>query len=494
MPYHRDVDARPDEGRDTPFGDERDLVQRLRDAAADRVREWSAAREAADRQRSLNRRMNERAVADLEAGSTALVASIKAQSAATLARIEEEAIAEAERVRREEATVRADAERDAERAEEKAQAKYEERIWMAESVLEAALPAIRKRRDDELAAADEASRHVESLLAERERIIRGYRQRPPRVRADDDAPGDRSAVSSAIRELEESIDGLRTCRAAGVFRGPILVVPAILVPAAFAGAAALLHATLGLPRAGAALWGAVAGFGVVAIATGALWAVARKEVRRRHRPVDRAAGLALGGVARWRTEADRTAKEREAAARAAHDADIAEADRTFKPMLADIERKLAEFLERVDRKAPHYHAKVLKQRSARIDAEVDRRDRALAEAQAHRDQAEREEDERRREVAREADRVEAERLAAAAAHWRAAQQDAIDIVRSLHERDRSTFVEWTAESWAGRPAPARTMPFARIGRIRVPLAAIPGARPEEPELAWSPDAPAEPWE
>lgn len=494
VPYHRVVASRPDEGRDTPFGDERDLVQRLRDAAAERVAEWTAAREDANRRRSLNRRMNERALADLEAGSAALVASIKAQSAANLARIEEEAIADADRVRREEATVRADAERNAERAEEKAQAKYEERIWMAESVLEAALPAIRKRRDDEFAAADDARRHVDALLAERERIIRGYRQRPPRIRPDDAAPGDRTAVTAAIRDLEAAIDGLRACRAAGVFRGPILVVPAVIVPAIVAGLAAVLHGSLNMPRSGAALWGAVAGLGFVVIATGALWAVARKEVRQRHRPVDRAAALALGGVDRWRVEAERAAKEREAAARATHDADIAEADRTFKPMLADIERKLAEFLERVDRKAPHYHAKVLKQRSARIDAEVESRERALSEARDHRARAEQAEAERQRDVADEADRAEADRLAAAADRWRAAQQDAIGIVHALHERDRATHLEWNAASWAGRPAPARTMPFARIGRIRVPLSAIPGARPDEPELAWGPDAPPEPWE
>jgi hypothetical protein len=359
------VQPAPEEQLGAPFTDERALVEALHEAASARVAAIDGARREAARMRSLNDRMHAQAVETIRAARESAEASIREECASELERIEERAALEAERVRREEAKIRADAARHAEKAEEEARGKYEERIWMAESVYEAALPEIRKWREAQVTRADAARAQVAALVSEAESVVRGYRQRPLRAAPSPDAPADAASIRDAAALLQERLDALRACRSAGIFRGPILAVPAILVPAAGAGIGALLAGPLGAARGKAALWGAVAGAAVFVVATAVLWSIARREVRARHGAFVEVASRALGGLERLRTAAERTSAEREAAAKARHDTDIAAADATFQPALADIEQKLREYVATVDQRAPHYHAKVLKQRARR---------------------------------------------------------------------------------------------------------------------------------
>ncbi|MFM8697695.1 MAG: FtsK/SpoIIIE domain-containing protein [Phycisphaerales bacterium] len=484
----------PDDHEGGPFTDERALVEALHEAAAARTAAMDGARREAARMRSLNDRMHAQAIETIRAARESAEASIRDEAAREIERIEEHAAQEAERVRREEAKIRADAARHAEKAEEEARGKYEERIWMAESVYEAALPEIRKWREAQVTRAESARTQVAALVAEAESVVRGYRQRPLRAAPVPDAPADAASIRDAAALLQERLAALRACRSAGIFRGPILAVPGILVPAAGAGIGALVAGPLGVARAPGALWGAVAGAALFVVATAVLWSIARREVRARHGAFVEVASRALGALERLRAAAERTAAEREAAAKARHDADMAAADGTFQPTLADIEQKLREYVATVDQRAPHYHAKVLKQRATAVNAAVATRDARLSESAARCDRALAEESARRDSVEAETAAAEDTAVSAARDAWRRAQGRIMAGIGALDEADRAQALSWTAADWERRgPSMGGGPPFLRIGELSLPLEVIPGSWPTEPDLAWPPGTPSGTW-
>ena len=481
--YHLAVQDAAD-GSQTPFEGERGLVERLYRGARERHEAMDAADAQAARSRALNRRMNEQAVATIAESRADGERTIRAEWARRKAEIEAFAASEAERVRTEEEKVRSDALRHAENTEDETRAKYDERIWMAESVLEAALPAIRKWRDGQSELLDGFEKQVRATIADAEALVRSYRQPVRATEPDVAAPADAAEMKSGIADLTERLDALRRCRAASIFRGPILVVPAVLLPALGAGAGATLAPALEATRMQASLWGAGAGMLACVVAVGALWGVARREVRARHGEFRALAARLLGGVTTMRGAVARAAKEREAAARTRHDEDVAAADSRFKPLLGSIDAKLKQFLAEVDRRAPHYRAKVLRahaeatarnaaERDARLSELAARCDRALADERARHDAVE----------AETADRFGAASDAAAGA-WQGLQRDVLEGLERVREVDARGWFPWTPEAWERRTAPTGTMPVMRVGSVELPLRDVPHAVPADPDLAW----------
>ena len=469
------------DGPSTPLDRERALVDLVWSASAGRA---AAEREAAARGargRSLNDRMHRSALDSLETSHREQLAAIAAEFARRTDEVERTAEKASQKVKDDERTVRARAVRQAEQAEEDARAGYDEKVWMAESVYEAAIPAIRKAHAARTAELDAWKARLAEFTEAANQAVRGYRQRTLALPAFEGTP---PSIEAAMNALADSLGQVRSCRIAGIFRGPILLVPfLVLVGAGIVGGMAL-QSTIGFGPVGSSAAGVGAALTLFVVAIAVLYGMARREVKARYVPFLRRASAARAALATAGESAERTRREKEDTAKRARDGDLATADATHRPALAEVERRLSEFLAEVDRKVPHYQAKVLKQRALAIEEAEDTRDRLVAEAKARHLEARREEDARFAEVAAEADEAECAETAAAHAAWKLAQAEVSEGIAALQRSDREHTHAWHADGWERWQPPLRTLPVIRLGDVDLPLGQVPDAVPAAPELAW----------
>jgi DNA segregation ATPase FtsK/SpoIIIE-like protein len=467
------VSAEPSSDPTTPTEQERALVEGLHAAAAARAAGERDEDARGRRERDLNARMHRTARETLANAYDEQVADVAADFEAAVERIETDARTRLAKVKADEATLRKKAASDAEQAEEDLQLAYDEKVWMAESVYEAAVPEIRKAAQARLDEAKERAARIDAIIESGHAAVRGYRQRTLRLPTSEgtDAP-----LEQHLQELEPLLVAVRSCKAAGVFRGPILVIPLalLLVVGAVAGA-----------KGGLGAWaGTAAGFGLFAVLAGALYWAARAEVKRSYLPFLRTAARARASVEGAIAEIEAGKKAKEDEARRVRDADLAKADARFKPGMATVDRQLSDFLAQLKTKVPHYEAKVMKQRAAELRAAEEARDARIAEAGERRRRAEEEEDARHREVADAVTAREAGAKADREDAWRTAQRRTLDVIASLNELDARTTHPWDDEAWQSWDPPRRALPAVRLGALDLSLSQVPDALPSDPALAW----------
>lgn len=471
----------PDAGSQTPLDRERALVDLVWSASAHRALAERGAEERRARGVSLNERMHRSALDSLEEAHRGQLAAIESDHARQVEEVEAAAQRATAKVSDDERTLRGQADRQAEQAEEQARSAYDEKVWLAESVYEAAIPAIRKSHAARTAELDAARAQLEELAAAAAQAVRGYRQRTLPEPA-----GAAAAANSgeAMQALSDSLARLRACRVAGLFRGPILAVPLMVLLGG-----GLIGGMAAAPSLGTdPTWAAVAGTGaaliVFAAVVAVLYGVARHEVKAAYLPFLSRLAAARAAVREATESADRARREKEQTAKRARDADLAAADAALKPLLAEIERKHAGYRAQLDAKVPHYQAKALRQRALALEAADRAREELLASAGARRQAAHAEEEARFAAVAAENDL--AFRAGASAAHeqWRAAQRQVTDGIEALRELDAANTLPWDAPAWSGWQPPARTLPAVRLGTVDLPLGSVPEAIPSDPALAW----------
>ncbi|NBQ13580.1 MAG: hypothetical protein EBU31_02965, partial [Proteobacteria bacterium] len=263
------------------------------------------------------------------------------------------------------------------------------------------------------------------------------------------------------------------------------MIPAALMVAAGAVAGLALKASdgMGVPMPNWA-FGGLGGALLFVVVAAVLYGMARREVKSAYLPFLARAATARAALRGAIELTERTRREKEDAAKQARDADLATADAMFNPQLAEIERKLAEFLAQVDVKVPHYQAKVLKQRALALEEAESTHDRLTQEAKARRAQALAEEDERFAAVAHEADELERADTHAAHERWKQAQAEIVDGIGSLQEADRAHSRAWDAAGWDQWTPPLRTLPVIRLGAVDLRIGSVPDAIPTSPALGW----------
>ena len=483
MAYHPPVPNDEPLERTTPLDHERVLVDLLWSASAERADSERQATARAARNRSLNERMHRNALDTLESSLAAQLAAAADEHARRNEEIESAAEIGTAKVKHDEKAIRAKATHQADQHEEDARGAYDEKVWMAESVYEAAVPAIRKAHTNRMAELEAWKVRLEEFTAAATQTVHGYRQRA--LPEPTGIPEGATNIEASMGVLAESLTKLRACHIAGLFRGPILVIPAAILTAAGAVIGHLIDVSkaMGAPLPSVAL-GAACGAFLFVLATAVLYGIARREVKSTYVPfLNRAAGAraALRGAIEL---AERTRREHENAAKQARDADLAAADAKFKPQLAEIERKLAEVLAQVDAKVPHYQGKVLKQRALAIEQADSLRDSLVEQAKARRAQALAEEDARFAEVKKETDLQERADIAAAHSRWKQAQGDIANGIGSLQEADRAHSLAWDAAGWDQWKPPVESLPVIRLGAVDLRLGSVPDAVPTAPALAW----------
>jgi hypothetical protein len=216
-PYHRAVDEGPEVDERT-LGAERRWVEGVAAASVERADALKRADAALDRARSLNARMHERAIAELDealarnrAEATAAHAEATAQAEARFAELNAG-------VDGRERGLAAKARKEAMALEERYESDYTERLTFAEGLLDDQTEEFTRVRNRKCRSYEAMREKVAATVLEAESVVRGYRQRPLKVREDASAPGEESALESGWSDLGRRLEALRRCRTASVFR------------------------------------------------------------------------------------------------------------------------------------------------------------------------------------------------------------------------------------------------------------------------------------
>jgi hypothetical protein len=369
-------------------------------------------------------------------------------------------------------------ERRADEASRDAKEGLQHALWLAESVHEsgerrpkAVLEEVRQTVEERMSA-------LEAILAEAERQTRRCRQAVPAAPAGT-PPSSRMdplmVIATKVALAADSAERVRRLRLPGLYRGPILLVPAI-----FAAIVGLVVAWFLGARGGWLGVGAGAGAMLIVVASVALWFRARAQVARAWEPLHQAAQSARVAAQAAVEAARQECEESERAALDRLKRERQTAQKKFGPVVQAADRQRQERLEELRR--------VSEDRRAQIEADARG---AESEARAQFDSG------LARCVAVHAEAVAAED----AVHARNQAQNAENERAARSERERAWieardgFQAWaTAQSrrcneaallWAaGYSAPTGFAQSLHVGSVRLDLASINSAFPSESHLAW----------
>jgi len=375
----------------------------------------------------------------------------------------------------------------AEQARVAAQTSHDESIWLAESVYEGAEGKPRadyERLREEIAV---QRQEIEEVASQAATLIRRYRQIvPPRPAADDSLRAEAAAnpsltMTTSVAVARNQLAGLRMLRIARLFRGPILVVPWLLLVGASIVAAGLLSAW------NDAVTLAGSGIGISVLFTGvvvALWFMARTQVRNAWTPLARAvAAFAAAADARIEQAATERA-DRERALVTTRDADIAKARAALAPRIAEISSLEVEAMKQIEEQIPGRRRKLTETRDQAVAEAKKACEHALAKARQDHDAQRAEElaraSARRAEIASQA----SDRREGAQRDWRKLQERTCGTALALERADHERSPRWADARWNAWTPPRTFAPSARIGALSIDLAAVPEALPKEPEFGW----------
>lgn len=441
---------------------ERNESERNERAHAERLSEITAARESAEREA---RTLRDRMIAEAEATF--------ASEMMRLARKRESAVAQARAK--------------AEQARLAAQQAHDEAIWLAESVYEGAEG--KPRADSERLREEVTTRRKEmDEVADRARTLIGrYRQRVPVRAAPDETLREEAfkdpaaTMTASLAVARGQLAALQALPIPRLFRGPILVVPLLLLVGAAVVVTGLLRSwSDAAPLVGAGI-GASALFALVV--TG-LWFVARRQVRNAWAPLARAqAAFAAAAEARLEQAASERA-DRERALVVTRDSEIAKAKALLAPRLAEIASLEVEAMKVIEEQIPARRRRLVETRDSTVAGAKKACEESIAKARsdhdAHRAAEMARVERRRREIAEQA----AEQRAAAKRRWHELQRRTLATALALERADGARSPAWNDERWATWTPPRDFAPVARLGAISIDLAAIPEALPSARELEW----------
>ncbi|MSR04710.1 MAG: hypothetical protein EXS04_03825, partial [Phycisphaerales bacterium] len=302
----------------TPLDRERALVDLVWSASSERAESERTAAARGARGKSLNERMHRSALDSLEESFAEQLTEVATGFTRRINEIEVAAEAAVTKVRADEKTLRAQAVRQAEDKEDETRGAYDERVWMAESVFEAAIPEIRKAHAARMTELGGWNGRLTEITEAAHQTVRGYRQR---ALAEPTVPvGGPGNIEACMNALAGSLTQLRACRISGVFRGPILVIPLVLmVGAGFVGGL-VLKTQLGLAAMPAGAAGAGVALTLFVIAIAVLYGMARHEVKARYLPFLQTAATARAALNAAIEGAERNRREREDVSKRARDA------------------------------------------------------------------------------------------------------------------------------------------------------------------------------
>jgi len=378
----------------------------------------------------------------------------------------------------------------AEEARNAAHRQHDEAIWLAESVYEGAEGQPRAQYEQLREEVTTKKAEIESIVDQAAALVRRSRLSPPPRHAADEAltreaeANPTLAMTTSLGVAQHQLNAIRSMSLLKLFRGPVLIVPWMLVAGASVAGVGFLRGFTSA-TAGELVLAGVAATALVAIAAALLWFAADRRMRRAWAPLARAASAFTVAAEQAIETAAGERAERERALEATREAEIAAARSALGPKISDIGVREADSLRHIEERIP-----------AKRRLLTETRDRTLARARAaYEEKSTTAARDRERDRAAEVERVEARRLeiataaadatATAVREWRELQQRTLDVATALEEADAARSPAWTAPSWRTWTPPRDFSPVVRVGDLELDLASISGALPAAAELAWA---------
>jgi len=405
-----------------------------------------------------------------------------------------------EKLDREERTTKAEVEARTDANIVAAKSKMDEAIWVAETVYEGA--ENQPRIDLERAREDVAVRREEldSIAEQARTVIHRYRQAVPhraepsneRLAAAAQRPD--SGLSMHLGAAQEQLRVLKALRIAGLFRGPIFIVPLVLL----AGLGmAVAYAFKGNDETSLGVGGGI-GAGLLIVGAFVLYGFARGEIRRAYGPLSESIAIARRCGDKALEDAAIERKRRESELVETRDREVAASTAKFAPLVEEFKRKRAERLSRLAEKIPAAKREIETCRvrdTAENEALHTRRTEEINRVAADATAAEHARYSGERTAIEER---ETARFAAMRTEWTRATDEGLSALRATIELDQALFPAWldkagidkagtdktgTDKAWQSWSGSAAAPAAIRIGRLDFDLGACEGGLSPDPRLA-----------
>ncbi|MBA4062678.1 MAG: hypothetical protein C0501_03025, partial [Isosphaera sp.] len=449
-------------------------------AEADLTGEYTAAAGAADREVGRVRK----AVAAARAAELGRVDEARAAEAAATARRYDEEQEAADRARDDRRRVTGEKYK---AASDRGRAEYNDRVWHADSMMEAGEKSAREQREALQRKAAAGAERVEELWAEAAPVLAGGRV----ARADIEAPADGPAPPDDDDPITRMNKALQVAEAdlaaATALRSPRLASPAGL--GLFLCAAALLGAASAAVLDLAAAAGVAAGSAL--LLGGGGWLLARRHAHLATLRAGHVLGRGLASAARsarllaefadaeFAAERDRLSTQ--------HARKRKETDDHYLPLFESRKKQYESELARVEGEHAALTEKVRRRRAAetRAEEEVFRDQRSKIEAR-HDAELRAAEDAAATKVAAAA-AVRDDGWARLAADWDDAAGGVAGTFAALRAEGAALFPPWDEVARGSRPLPDAVPHGVRAGEWLVNLRALPDGMPADPRLAPPPN-------
>ena len=357
----------------------------------------------------------------------------------------------------------------------------EEAIWMADSVLETGESAPRVEFEEARTRIAQMQITLNESFEAACLQLKRYRQAQPAPQTIDRNLSPKSCEGILSMQAAVAMDSLarfRKLKLAGLFRGPILLVPSIMVTGTLTGVAALAGIR------GAALVAAV-GAGILLSMVGimVLWLLARKQVHHAWIPISKAhqIGLLAGEIAMQAAVEHRRATTAAAIATRDHEVKVAKAK--WAPILDDLLAKSRVILEEVKQARNQKKIEIENQKAKLLQ-------RALEVAQATRQQvastassAEALEKQRALENKMKCDALEEARANDRRSMWRTERDTFYQWTESMGEKSKVLMAPWEQSSVQDN-LPQHMSEGMSFGSLTLDLSTIENSTPTEPDCAW----------
>ena len=349
-----------------------------------------------------------------------------------------------------------------------AKAALEEASWVAETVFEANEDRPRNEYEDFRSRVETALQEIDTLERSVDRELRRYWQPRPRVVSPSEselAAAEKRADKTVLMQvaaMAKSFERFRQLTVARFFRGPTMVLPAIVFIAAGWGIAHSMNST-------DIAWNAMVG-GSIGLATFlpfmiVLYVLARKEVSIAYQPIYRAATLARHAGKLAMNNARQSREDIESRLLKDRERDISKAKNRFEPLIGDSRRKAEERLDEISRRIPVLKTRAKEKQTAAIDEANKLFAQQKEKAEKTRiESLEKEESTHQRNTEKIANNA-ASRWNSLEERWRSVANADTRRLLEIEEELKNRFPQWDDpiwKEWTPSTSPPPAIPFGTI--------------------------------
>ena len=357
----------------------------------------------------------------------------------------------------------------------------EEAIWLAESVLETGEAAPKLEFEETRGRLVHLQANLEQTISAAVFQLKRYRQSEPPMQPMKANLVPRSCegiLATQVALAMEALERFKKLKLSGLFRGPILLVPVILITATFAGAAALAGGR-GMVLAVAASVGIFSSAAGICV----LWFMARKQVRQAWTSIANARQV---GAEAFEIAMKFAHDQRVSAAAAAvntRDREVQSAKEKWTPIIESLQATSRALVDQIkqDRKlkldaVEKNKMKVLDQAGKSVAVT---RSKALLEMESQRDQEKKQAAQNRLQC----DALEQSHAMVRHNAWQSARDEFSTWANAIAQSANVLMPEW--QSVMDAAAPMQSSEALAFGWIKLDVSTIANGVPNEPQCQWA---------